>query len=92
MLERAHFVLVLWFIYLITGLFGHKSVLRLGRISINSICILVMLVVKKFWPDNLWYVQPFHMIFIAAWNIYFIKDVVDEVTLTNSPVEMFGAD
>ena len=51
-----------------------------------------MLLLKKCWPDNLWYLQPFHMVGLAIWNIYFIKETGEAMTFTDNPVEMFGAD
>ena len=71
---------------------GNVSTLMHGRIFWNNLAMLMMLLIKKFVPNKLWYASPLHMIVLASWNIYFIKETAEEKTFTDHPMEMFGAD
>ena len=84
---------LLWMLFLSYSFFMHKiSTLMLGRIFINNLSMIAMLFITKFDSNKLWYASPLHMIVLASWNIYFIKETAIEKTFTDHPFEMFGAD
>ena len=95
-MDRLYLFILLFLIYMIINLIGlftkGLSVLKQGRLTINILGMISLLLVKKFAPEKNPYIHPFHLVVLSIWNIYFIKETAEEMTFTDHPFEMFGAD